>query len=530
MSILKKSTLALALVAGLSLAGSAFAVDTGTGPTAAPGDDVPQMIATGDVFNASTAIGLTDETYVTINATDNIIGRTQGFGMRLALSNGAAFDNLTTNIDDNATPGDTSDDTQIGNLRLSPAMFAAGWRVTVAAGNGTGLVTLQVTPPEGNSFGVPPGTLIFLTGGESVLLDNLIALQTQDQQVDMTASFFDSGTTLPILTESTTPLMKSGDPVSFTCQTGEYGQGDGPTDRRIDVAEADGDEPKTHFSRDGLLGDDHSTLFNFGQVEASIVSGFTTFDYQGTDEFHVVMTGEEGSNFNAFDTIWLSQNSHCYVSPEDPDLVGVISGNTVTFDFTGNDVPWGTNAGSVLYICGEVDGVTVIDDVKTITATGTFTRPGTDVTHTQGCATGLNPLLYNGSVIEVYHINPAANPTAQTFLRVINRSGTGGWVRVEGIDDAGVSGDSEVRFYLEAGHSVQFNSDDLEAGNLGKGLEGAWGNGTGKWRAIVTAEFGGARVQAMSRNTVDDTVTNLTDADGQGEQTVTGFFDNGFGF
>jgi hypothetical protein len=43
---------------------------------------------------------------------------------------------------------------------------------------------------------------------------------------------------------------------------------------------------------------------------------------------------------------------------------------------------------------------------------------------------------------------------------------------------------------------------------------------------VVTGEFAGMRVQSLNRNYNDGTVTNLTDADGKGEQTFQKLFDN----
>ena len=56
-------------------------------------------------------------------------------------------------------------------------------------------------------------------------------------------------------------------------------------------------------------------------------------------------------------------------------------------------------------------------------------------------------------------------------------------------------------------------------------LAGAFGDGVGKWRFEVTGEFPGMRVSSLNRNYTDGTVTNLTDADGHGEQAAEAIFD-----
>jgi hypothetical protein len=76
------------------------------------------------------------------------------------------------------------------------------------------------------------------------------------------------------------------------------------------------------------------------------------------------------------------------------------------------------------------------------------------------------------------------------------------------------------------GYSLQLNSEDLENGNPAKGIAGALGDGTGRWRLIVTGEFDNMRVSSLNRNRETGTVTNLTDADNAGEQTLNDAFGN----
>ena len=69
----------------------------------------------------------------------------------------------------------------------------------------------------------------------------------------------------------------------------------------------------------------------------------------------------------------------------------------------------------------------------------------------------------------------------QGFVRVINRSDEAGEVSIEALDDAGVAA-GPVTLDIEAGETVNFDSDDLEEGNAAKGLSGGVGDGTGDWR------------------------------------------------
>ena len=76
----------------------------------------------------------------------------------------------------------------------------------------------------------------------------------------------------------------------------------------------------------------------------------------------------------------------------------------------------------------------------------------------------------------------------QGFLRVTNRSDTAGEVRIAPSDDSDMSHDS-VTLSIGARSTVHFNSDDLEAGNSGKGLPAGTGPATGDWRLELTSDL-----------------------------------------
>jgi len=67
------------------------------------------------------------------------------------------------------------------------------------------------------------------------------------------------------------------------------------------------------------------------------------------------------------------------------------------------------------------------------------------------------------------------------FARVVNHSEFEGEVRIDAYDDAGV-GYGPVTLSIGAGETVHLNSEDLETGNAGKGLDGRTGAGEGNWR------------------------------------------------
>lgn len=518
MSTFKKNTLAVALVAGLGLAGvaAAFTVTTDT-------DLNPVLVATADVIDANTDIGVDEDTTITLQSTDNILGRTTGFSIRYTLNNGATF---ADNIDD-------------GDLLLGPAAYAGDanneWTVSIIAGGTAGSTNavFLFSPPASpvGQFGLTTGELLTIAGADTVvnpttgvdagqILEDVTALQTEGATISATVQFVDPVTAANIMGANNVALLRSGDPVVLACDAT-----DGDTATTIDVGTSETQGAKTFFSSTGVIGLTDTGTINLGSVSASVDTGFTSFDYLGTDEFQTVVSGD----FSAFSgagagrDVFLSSNADCSVNVVNGTIDNVAG--TVTFDYTLAEIG-GDADGFTAFVCASVPGGnTTVIDASAVSVRTTFTRG--DVTSTQTPACDLLPLRYNGSVVEVWNVNPAGNTTAQSFLRIINRGDSAGTVTIDGIDDSGVAGDFSVTFNLAAGASMQVNSEDLENGNAAKGLTGSWGNGAGKWRAVVTGEFANMVVQSMNRNSTDGTVTNLTDGDTQGEQNLNELFEQG---
>lgn len=505
MSILnKKNALAAALVVGLGLSASASAYTLRTA-----GDIDPVLVATADIDDATTNIGINEAFEVNLTSEDFILGRTTGFTIRYSLNQGATFGEVLDSAD------------------LVVGAAAPGWTATVAAGGGLGdgFVVINFNPggsplTTGRLLDILAATSVVAPGATGQVLDDVDPLQTVGQQVVATVNFIDPVTATSILPVQSLPILRSGDPVTFDCDANA-----GDTAKRIDVGTSNGQQPKTYFSSTGAIGNADSGYINLGSLGVSVATGFTSFGFTIADEFTTVVTGD----FSAFSgtgarDVFLSVNDDCSTN----DVNGTINNTngTVTFNYDGADVG-ATAAGFEAFLCANVPaGNTVVIDASQVSATTTFSRG--DVTSTSATC-NLLPLRYNGSVVEVYHLNPAANTTAQSFLRVINPSDSTGNVTIVGTDDQGVDGDSAITFTLGARKSMQINSDDLEFGNAAKGLTGAFGDGAGKWRAVVTGEFQSMKVQSLNRNNTDGTVTNLTDADNQGEQVINSLFDQGGG-
>lgn len=88
----------------------------------------------------------------------------------------------------------------------------------------------------------------------------------------------------------------------------------------------------------------------------------------------------------------------------------------------------------------------------------------------------------------VYFVKDPAEKTQQSFVRILNLTTQSGTVTVTGYDDAGNEGGT-MTFTLAANDAQQLNSADIEAGNTGKGLTGALGEGDGNWRLVVSSDL-----------------------------------------
>ena len=83
-------------------------------------------------------------------------------------------------------------------------------------------------------------------------------------------------------------------------------------------------------------------------------------------------------------------------------------------------------------------------------------------------------------------VAPADHQTRQGFVRVANQSADR-VVHIEALDSMGDSY-APVTFSIGKGQTTHFNSDDLEGGNLRKGLSRGVGPGIGDWRLKLWSE------------------------------------------
>ena len=107
----------------------------------------------------------------------------------------------------------------------------------------------------------------------------------------------------------------------------------------------------------------------------------------------------------------------------------------------------------------------------------------------------------------VVTFNPGSNENQESSIRLINPGDVAAEVTIEGTDDEGASPGSAVLLSLAGGASRTLTARELESGD-GEGLSGGLGDGSGKWRLMVTSD---QSVQAMSLlSTPTGHLTNLS--------------------
>ena len=101
-------------------------------------------------------------------------------------------------------------------------------------------------------------------------------------------------------------------------------------------------------------------------------------------------------------------------------------------------------------------------------------------------------------------------------LRLVNRAGASGEVRIEAWDDAGVMYGPLV-LSLGGYEAVELDSGELEGGAPGKGLSGATGEGEGDWRLEVTSALDvGVVVYGRTREGVVSALHDRVERSGMG--------------
>ena len=111
----------------------------------------------------------------------------------------------------------------------------------------------------------------------------------------------------------------------------------------------------------------------------------------------------------------------------------------------------------------------------------------------------------------VAFFNPASNADQRSLLRMVNADQAPVAVHIAGVDGNGAPG-GEVRTTIPGGAARTFSAQQLEAGD--SDLDGALGDGAGKWRLTVTADRPVVAMSLLSSPTGH--LTNLSTAPTRG--------------
>lgn len=504
MSKFNKCGLALAIAGAMALPMAAMAATAGY-PANTHNTYASNLFADSDAEIATAA-----DYVITTTASDNIVGRTTGFGVRLILGNGVEFESVATPIPGAATTNYTAGTNAVdGNIAVFSMAAAAGANIGV-------------------------GELLVFEAGD-IVLENLGAL-VNGGSVPLTIELFDSNTATVFQTINGQALLSAteGVTVSFNAQAGDIA-------KRIDVSPCGANSAagvtgnKTRFSVNGGIGEScnansGSYVFNAGSISVGVtqvpVNGAPQYVLAaGTSTANVlndnfaIVTGDEvdytltGTNFAPFRTP-AGQNDNVYLSTDQTCASGTrtvqMSVSADGSSASGTRVrQTDSSAAEVLYACFRTTGNVTID-AQDISASAAVDFSDADVRDSGREAGDLLAMRYNGTVLQFQNVNPASNPLAQSFLRFTNNNSSFSCpVTLEGRDDQGVAGDSTIRFTLAAGQSMTINSEHLENGTL-NGATGAFGNGAGRWVVTANAECASFVGSALNRNTDTGTVTNLT--------------------
>lgn len=407
-------------------------------------------------------------------------------------------------------------------VTLTGAQITGTPAITVPAGTpqaviiGVNSFQFTITPPL--SPGFPAGTLFSVNAGTLSLI-KATGLQPSGSGIVATVTVQDTNTGILLATAPAKVILGQTAATSTTF--------DATTQLTIDVAAAIN---KTQF----LVGPTNQTWAQIGkvtfaqrdvdsvnaglQVASAMGTGATTnvdvanrfvFD-AAADTGKLTLTVPNAAAFTGTGSVgfWASQGACAATFTASATTVKFVVNATDATKFAAT-VPINAATGAMYNLCAVANGTTAIAR-QTIGATAQIDIANALGRDPAAVSADIAALNFNGTVVEVATFNPAGNTTQESFLRVTNPSNIDGLVTVEGFDDAGVAEGTPITFNLAAGKSQQLNSGDLENGNAAKGLSGAFGDGTGKWRLIVTGEFSGMVVSSLNRNNDDGTLTNIS--------------------
>jgi len=211
------------------------------------------------------------------------------------------------------------------------------------------------------------------------------------------------------------------------------------------------------------------TIVDFGAFVLSDVSD--VYEANGTTPYSIATVSAVTAaslnftvtgNFNAFKgsgtKVYLSTTNNCAAAAIPATSV---TATTATFSGIAN----GTT-GTARYICGAVDGTTLITPTTPTVSGFTLTDAATSTTYvTTAPSNTLYPLNTNGSIVDTWLYFPAVVTSQATYLRVINVGTVAAQASVAVINDVtGTTGTSNpIGSVLPVGGAEIFSQSQIEA-------------------------------------------------------------------
>lgn len=446
----KNKLLALAVAAAFA-APAAFALDVNV--------TTPDVFPNIGIANNTTVISNGDTIEIAASSSDNYLGRSTGYNIRVTLGGGAQF-----------------------AVAVDPADVAGlnGETVTIAGGGNVGDTSV--------TFAVEPATNVIEGDGIEIAagafsIRNVGFLSTAGSTLAIDVRVGDPVGGSELAASNGNQIASSLQPwnVTFTAST---------ADQRVDVGAA---SAKRFFGTSTVGSGAAGTPFHAGNLTFTF-SGAITQNLGVTTAASTVDLNITGVDFSAFEggDIYLSANSACGAGTS-----LTINSASDTATVTGNTVATHQGLPAVCFVGDDVTQIAAqgIGGNAVIKQTGLPNSP----TFTGNLAS----IAYNGIVKIVSSFNPASNPSVDSLLRVINTSAVTGLFTIEGRCQNG-SALTPVTFTLASNNAVQYSSAELESGNAGAGKP-ALSNGlgtcpAGRSRLVVTGEVGTAEVQNFLRS------------------------------
>lgn len=310
--------------------------------------------------------------------------------------------------------------------------------------------------------------------------------------------------------------------------------------KKIDVGSTNADgspDPRTWFSPSGVVGGSGingatagSAWFNIGAIVIDVAkaaqTGVVTTSYinnysavLANPQYNVVSTAKFALALTADGFAAYNNAIGFYTDATCATSVGgttTQSGDTVTLSINASSLPSpgvtdASPAPTKLYVCAIANGVRELVKVESVSASlGVDYQLSTQRVNPTLAPFSFGAIGYNGTDLVFQNVNPAGNPTAQSFLRLTNNNASACRVEIEGKDDAGRYNKNTVVMNVAKHSSMTVNSDDLENGSSAKGITGGFSDGTGKWYVRVNAQCNNFKASALNRNAQTGTVTDLT--------------------